>query len=142
MDNLQIFKSFEGQWRLERQIDPHGHFNGTASFSKIDDVTLLYEETGTLSLEAGEVLDDVSKRYLYKLEGDAIAVYFDDGPNKGNIFHRLNFNDDGIAQAEHVCYPDQYNSTYTIASEQAFTIEHIVNGPRKDYKILSHYQRA
>ena len=126
---------------MERQIDPHGRFDGTASFSKIDDVTLLYEEIGTLSLEAGEVLDDVSKRYLYKLEEDALAVYFDDGPNKGNLFHCLNFNDEGIAQVEHFCDPDQYNSTYTIASDKEFMIEHIVNGPRKDYKIFSKYKR-
>ena len=84
----EIFHNFLGTWSLSRSVVPHGSLEGRASFFRIDDITLQYEERGELSLNEGETLSDVSKKYLYKLEEDAIAVYFDDGPDKGKLFHR------------------------------------------------------
>ncbi|MEM6811941.1 MAG: DUF6314 family protein [Pseudomonadota bacterium] len=142
MGNSKIFQSLEGRWNLDRQITPHGHFSGEAVFSKIDDTSLAYSETGQLSLDSGDTLNDVSKRYIFSLKDEGISVYFDDGPDKGKLFHTLNFDQSGTAEADHFCKPDTYHSRYQFHSDVSFVITHDVSGPYKDYKIKSCYSRV
>jgi len=130
-----------GIWNLKRTITPHGYFSGEATFTEIRKDTLQYIEHGVLTLENGEILTDVQKRYIYKREGDAIAVYFDDGPDKGKLFHRLVFNDEGVAEASHDCPPDTYKTKMHAISSEEFTLTHDVSGPRKAYQIQSHYKK-
>jgi len=137
----EIFENWLGKWALTRKIDPHGSFAGQAVFSRVDDNTILYQETGELTLVEGHVLDDVQKRYIYKLEENAIVVYFDDGPDKGKLFHRLKFDANGMAEAHHNCPPDKYYTKMRITSGCEFEITHDVSGPRKDYKIFSKYKK-
>lgn len=139
--NNRIFKTLLDTWELSRSIEPHGSFLGHAVFFQVDDRTLSYQEMGEMTLSEGHVLDDVQKRYIYKLEDDAIAVYFDDGPDKGKLFHRLKFDENGFAEAHHDCPPDTYHTKMQIKSAEEFEIEHVVKGPRKDYKISSHYKK-
>ncbi|MEM7618568.1 MAG: DUF6314 family protein [Pseudomonadota bacterium] len=138
-DNLFVF--FIGEWSLLREIDPHGSFEGTATFTPINDNTLQYEEQGVLQLKEGHTLDDVTKRYLYKFEDEVLFIYFDDGPDKGRLFHQLEFDDQGLATATHDCPPDVYQTKMHLKSSDAFKIIHDVKGPRKDYKITSFYRK-
>lgn len=139
MNSKSIFESFEGQWLLTREIIPHGAFKGTASFTKIDDLTLQYKEQGELTLNNDVKLSDVSKRYLYKLEEGGIAVYFDDGVTKGDLFHRLEFDKNGIAIATHKCSPDFYKTKITLNFPNSFKMSCSVSGLHKKYQIISAY---
>ncbi len=139
MDSKSIFEMLEGQWLLTREINPHGTFEGTASFAKIDDITLQYEEQGELTLNNDITLSDVSKRYLYKLEEGGIAVYFDDGVTKGELFHRLEFDKNGIATATHKCSPDFYKTKIILNFPNSFEMSCDVSGSNKKYQIISSY---
>ena len=138
----KIFHFLKGEWVLKREINPHGSFEGTAKFTLLDDMTLAYKEEGVLTLNAGNALDDVTKRYIYKLEGGGIAVYFNDGPNKGNLFHHLEFDNNGIAITTYDCPPDIYKTKMHLKFPDAFEIIYDVNGPKKQYRIKSYYERA
>lgn len=140
IDNLFLF--FAGEWSLSREIDPHGSFEGSAMFTQIDDNTLQYEEQGVLQLKEGYTLDDVTKRYLYKFEDEVLVIYFDDGPDKGKLFHRLEFDEQGLALATHDCPPDVYQAKMHLKSSDAFEIIYDVKGPRKNYKITSLYKKV
>ncbi len=141
MNEKSIFSLLEGQWILKRKITSKGDLIGTADFIKIDYYTLHYEERCTLTLNTNQVITDVKKRYLYKLENDYIAVYFDDGVTKGKLFHFLKFDKDKISVAQHYCPPDSYETVTKILSPNKFESICNVTGPNKNYKILSIYSK-
>jgi len=136
-----IFKALLGQWTVHRQITPGGVFEGQAKFTSLSNSRALYEESGTLTLDHGAVLEP-SKRYEWRLEGGGIAIYFADGETKGELFHILNFEQRDKARAHHLCGVDIYQSAYQFNLPNKLSITHHVSGPQKDYISLTQLTRA
>ena len=134
-----IFEQLPGSWTQTRTMTPGGRYEGTAVFTRIDDETLHYCETGKLILDSGHVSEDASRRYIFKRVGDRIEVHFDEAPPR--LFHELIFDQNGRAEATHDCRDDFYRSTYHFTSDTSFTITHDVRGPRKGYVMETKYVR-
>jgi hypothetical protein len=130
---------FVGNWSLRREIDDHlagaqSCFVGTAVFSNSDGGVLLAED-GVLTM-AGQRPMQATRRYLWRQNGDAIAVSFDDGRD----FHTFRPNEDAPL-ANHGCPPDFYRVTYDFSDWPNWRSTWQVTGPRKDYRLTSGYRR-
>lgn len=133
-----LFPLLKGRWTQRRTIKPGGHYTGFAQFEMVDDTTLTYHEEGTLTTDTG-YCNIVHRDYVFKREGDGIAVYFAETPLR--LFHHLTFDSQAMAKAEHACDPDHYTSLYHFTDATHLTITHQVRGPRKDYTMVTHYAR-
>lgn len=131
---------FEGEWRLERVVDDYFgretmRFAGTARLFR-DDAGLTYEEQGSWSAGSYTGLA-ANRRYLWRVEGGGIAVFFEDG----RPFHRFEPTEHGRASARHDCPPDLYAATYDLALPERWTLHWRVRGPRKDYHSRTDFLR-
>lgn len=130
-------EDFLGLWRLERIIDDRlsgktGRFEGTARLVPQGD-GLLYHEEGMLRLGEGTPLA-AHRSYLWRWEGDAVAVSFTDG----RPFHR--FRPAGTAAGtDHPCGADLYRVLYDFTAFPRWTAQWDVAGPRKAYRMVSVY---
>jgi hypothetical protein len=129
---------FLGRWRLDRTIEtfdesPSGVLSGEAVLRDLMD-HVIYEETGRLTLDFGQNLE-TERRYQW-LQGKAgrIDVKFADG----RCFHTISLTRDG--EATHDCPPDLYKVRYDFGAWPYWSSEWRVTGPRKDYRMLSHYR--
>lgn len=131
---------FLGSWLLTRTIDDRlaGHvagFSGTARLTPTDDGAL-YVETGRLMIP-GQAPLEATRRFLWAEAGPGrIAVAFDGG----RAFH--DFSLAASASASHDCPPDVYHAHYDFAHWPDWQATWTAKGPRKDYRMVSHYQRA
>jgi hypothetical protein len=131
--------AFEGQWRLERQIDDRraGHtaqFSGVARIVR-DAEGWAYAERGRLCLP-GQAAIQAERRYQWRPRSDTvIAVHFDDG----RFFHDMPL---AGGTAAHWCDPDQYDVTYDFTGWPLWSSLWVVRGPRKAYQMMSRYARA
>lgn len=142
MDSARkIFQNLWGKWDIKRTVEPGGSFIGSAVFQTISDSEYLYTERGDMTLDNGENVE-AYRSYIYKLEDDVIAVYFNDGESKGQLFHKINVNDSQTAETEHLCKDDLYKTVYEFDLPQKFTVKHTVKGPNKDYVSRSVMTRA
>ncbi len=129
-------QDFLGHWRLSRQIVPAegapARFAGQAVFTPAG-AGLCYHETGLLHLEHGPPMQ-AGRRYLWHAEGGEIVVRFaDERP-----FHRFC---PTAPQASHFCAPDTYRVAYDFAHWPLWLARWQVKGPRKDYEMISRYER-
>lgn len=129
--------SFEGTWRLTRVIEDRagpasGRLEGRATFRRMDP-GLSYDEDGLLTLGDVTVIR-ARRRYLWALEDGCVAVRFEDG----RAFHRF-----GLGQPEpeasHFCSPDLYHVSYDFTRWPIWRAHWRVEGPKKDYTLLSEY---
>ncbi len=126
-----------GTWTLSREIedwrDGHsGRLEGEATWRPVAG-GLVQEERGRLRYGEGPEMT-AHRRYLWRAQGDGIAVLFEDG----RPFHRLG---PGQFSATHVCPPDRYVVRYAFDGASAFTTLWRVTGPRKDLLIRSSYRK-
>jgi hypothetical protein len=123
-----MFKLLIGTWKARRTITNKNTIYGTATFTKIDDITIKYRE---------DVIFDnmpMYKEYIYKyISKDSIKVYFMDGRH----FHT--FKDDGISI--HHCLNDTYRIKHKFHSKDKLEITYLVNGPEKSYISNTVYTR-
>ena len=134
---MQKLADFEGDWTVERQIDDHcasqhGFFHGKAWFRAVPD-GLAYHETGLLTLGAAAPMV-ASRDYLWRWAAGRIHV---DYPG-GRAFHDF---DPADPKAHHLCAPDDYTVTYDFSDWPRWHARWRVTGPRKDYEMLSDYNR-
>jgi len=132
-------EEFEGRWRLEREIDDAkagqtARFSGEAVF-RADDGGLILDEDGELTL-AGQPPMRASRRYLWRAQGEDIAVFFHDGWP----FHLIG--PGARPEAGHDCPPDVYQVRYDFRRWPEWRAEWRVRGPRKDYVMRSFYTRG
>lgn len=121
---------FEGEWAIARRItQAHGAavFTGTARFTPAQG-GLAYHEEGVLTLP-GVAPMRAERDYLWRGDGDRIAVLFADG----RAFHHIG------AEAAHWCDPDDYRVRYDFTRWPEWRTEWQVRGPRKDYRMVSTY---
>jgi hypothetical protein len=129
---------FEGRWTVGRRIDDRlgggaGRFDGQAVFEAAKG-GLAYRETGVLTLDTGITLR-AERRYLWRADGGQIAVDHADG----RAFHRFDPADPG---ALYDCAPDSYRVRYDFSEWPCWTSVWEVEGPRKDHRLTTRYQRA
>ena len=135
-----ILSDFLGDWQLTRQItdalhSQNGQLEGRARFVTGGD-GLRYEETGQLTLASGAVLQ-ADRAYLWDADAGGIAVRF----AYGIAFHRF----DPVGQVSgttHLCGEDTYSVAYDFGRWPNWSATWDVTGPRKDYRSISHYNRA
>ncbi len=130
-------RDLEGRWSLERRIDDRragmtGRLIGVCSW-RPDDLGLVQEEIGTLHY-GGAAPIRAERKYLWRAEGDGLAVYFDDG----RPFHTIR---PGQLNDRHNCAPDTYDVTYVFEDMNSFSTVWQVTGPRKDHVIHSLFTR-
>jgi hypothetical protein len=134
-----VFSALAGTWELSRTVG-EWKFRGNAVFSARGPDELRYEESGTLT-KPGNADIPASRRYIYRYEAGCIVVYFDERPAR--IFEILDLkrapNGTWEAEAEHACDPDHYASRYAFGPE-TIAITHVVQGPRKNYEMVSNYR--
>jgi len=143
MVKLPELKAFEGRWHLSRVIEDRraqsqGQFEGSALFApqagKLG--VLEYFETGEMSY-AGQPPMAASRAYIWTQGPSGIAVLFDDG----RPFHVI---EDArrAPDAVHHCDPDLYHVCYDFSQWAAgWRAVWRVQGPRKDYRMVSEYRR-
>ncbi|MFT5067281.1 MAG: hypothetical protein ACJAXK_003223 [Yoonia sp.] len=135
-----LLADFLGDWQLTRQITDalhgqDGQLVGHARFVT-DGAGLRYEEHGQLTLASGAVLQ-ADRAYLWGADAGGIAVRFADG----TAFHQF----DPVGQVSgttHLCGDDTYNVAYDFDRWPDWSATWDVTGPRKDYRSISHYNRA
>lgn len=142
----RVFALLLGNWAIEREIRPKGHFQGTARFVRVDATTLAYAEEGTLVLNDGHSMVG-ERRHTYLLHEDRIEVLFADGPNDGAHFVDILFPSDPEADwplcsgDTHYCLKDTYKAGFCFDAEDQFDVTYTVCGPEKDYVSHSVYRR-
>lgn len=181
------FAQLAGEWRIDRRIlhfaehdidqdrsrvEVEGRLQGRAHFERIDEHVFAYREQGVLRLRNGATVNAV-RRYRYRLDGAALTIDFDDGPNAGSRFLRLEAERENEGGADgdkegglrarpdtwsavdhHLCGKDLYQALHRFegfakrgepadpARQRTAQSRRIVqwtsvNGPRKDYAIVT-----
>lgn len=138
--NGDLAARFVGHWDVVRHIHDFdtrwtGTFEGRALFSPVPGA-LDYLEEGTLRL--GGLTMRAHRRYRWTFPApDRVEVAFEDG----RPFHH--FDPRGAeAEASHYCDPDRYEVTYRFDAPDAWRSEWRVEGPRKDYRLVTFYGRG
>jgi uncharacterized protein DUF6314 len=142
MTELRLFPArFEGRWHLHRDVfdillELPGTFEGEALFEPVKD-GLRYSEKGSLAF--GGLTGLVTHRaYLWQFAADGlIDVYFEDG----RLFHQFD-PVRGRPRARHFCAPDDYQVVYDFRNWPQWRSEWRVEGPKKDYRMVSEYRPA
>lgn len=133
--------SFAGAWSLDREIaDLHqgsgGTLTGRAVFTPEAD-GLAYVEEGRLRM-TGQPELVATRRYLWRDAGPGtIAVLFEDG----RPFHHIAL-DRLMPDDNHICGADFYHVTYDFTHWPRWSAAWRVQGPRKDYRMVSRYAPA
>lgn len=127
----------EGRWRVSRMIEDlraglKGQFEGEATWSPDAD-GLIQEEQGTLTFGTAPPMQ-ATRRYLWRAEGAALSVLFDDG----RAFHTV---PQPGAEALHDCPPDTYRVRYTFEDTCKFSTRWHVMGPRKDVVLTTTFTK-
>lgn len=164
-----IFRTLQGKWKLSRKIDsknvalPSGTVEGIANFhgrSPTPDKTGLLFDSEYLYVESGSFKTDssaemnVARSYVYRYSEakDQLSVWFvkPESPYEVDyLFHDLAFATDDksscLAQADHLCVADNYHTEYRFTMKGIalveFAVQHVVNGPEKDYTMTTTYTR-
>jgi hypothetical protein len=144
-EEFDLLTYFLGQWTLDREVVGVAVMKGVTTFTPAGPDTAAYFEDVSVHLADGQVLHG-EQRYIYERTSDGLAVYFHPTPSEAaegarRLFHELHFVE-LHAEASHLCNEDLYRSTYVIRSRDEFTVEHAVQGPRKDYVSHTRYQRV
>jgi hypothetical protein len=140
-----IFNQLIGTWDLKRSIfDRFGEskFRGECRFSKLSDVRLLCEESGTLTYNGHQ--SDASRSYIYELQDDKIVILYNDAHRSGDILHELEFtNKDKVISARHCheCGQDRYDLTFEFSNHGHIQMYYVVKGSHKDYRMVSELVR-
>lgn len=133
------FNDFAGAWDLTRVITDHkqnttAQFKGTARFETVG-ADLKYHERGDLILTGAKPIH-AERSYLWVQSGMSVRVFFDDD----RFFHSFDLS--GAATSAHWCDPDQYDVAYDFSQWPHWTSTWTVTGPRKDYVMVSSYNKS
>ena len=136
-----VFDGLEGAWDLDRTIEGKATMTGIAEFKRLDTGMLKYREEGRIRLADGQAFDG-HREYLFERSPGGFSVFFAETPPR--FFHGIAIARDGdslVGSAGHLCVADHYDSLYRFLPDGSFVIEHVVNGPRKDYLSRTIFRR-
>jgi len=137
---MDLITRFKGEWVLNRHIfdlDSQwlGKFEGVAIMTPSENA-LHYHEEGKLQF-GGLTAMTATRDYTWIFPGkDMVRVMFDDGRH----FHDFDATEKR-PQATHYCDPDEYDVTYDFRKWPDWRAEWRVEGPKKDYRMVSMYAR-
>jgi hypothetical protein len=137
-DLNRIFNSLKGTWILERDVPGVGALTGEVVFRDMGDNRLLYSEAGKFQVGGQEL--EALREYIYELRDGKLVVLYHDPHRKGDVLHELEFKEEGgdlVARHCHVCHPDTYDITFRLTLEGQVKMSYTVQGPKKDYEIIS-----
>ncbi|MGH8906082.1 MAG: DUF6314 family protein [Egibacteraceae bacterium] len=141
----RLFCSLPGDWTLTRAIPDIATMTGTARFHQLEPALLHCREDGRLTLSSGQS-HSAYREYHYRLADGLIQVCFAE-PGVPRILHTLRLAQAGdqlhscAATDIHHCGNDTYTGRYEFPTDDRFTVEMRVVGPRKDYSIHTTYDR-
>lgn len=125
-------QDFEGTWAFSRAVVERDGRTGCVTGRAVwaaDGNGLRYTETGEMRLP-GHAPMRVHRSYHWDAH---LGVFFADG----RFFHYVP--PEGGAAA-HWCDPDQYDGVYDFGDSPLFSVTWRVRGPRKDYRMTTHYR--
>ena len=140
-----IFHWLLGEWTFLREIPGYASVRGQARIALSADDTARYEETALVTLVHGGTLRATQCYRFLRLPApiNGIEVRF---CATNELFERLEFHllADGIleARARFLCAADTYDSLFAIDRERHLHVEHVVQGPRKNYRVETTYTRT
>ena len=151
MNARKIFEMMAGVWKINRRIlNSQSKFtrgDGIATFKmkENDENAMLYREELTLYAHFDKI--SASKEYIFRYkEDDTISVYFNEKPER--FFYTLNFpqletgkSNINVAGGEHLCGNDLYLAEYVFVDYNQFQLSYQVNGPQKNYRLVTLYDR-
>ena len=83
-----------------------------------------------------------SRVFDYRFSADRLSVLFADGERVGQHYQDyLLRGQELIPAADHMCGPDCYTAVYTAHSEDSFTMETTINGPKKRTRVRTEFSR-
>ncbi|MBV8624687.1 MAG: hypothetical protein JO174_14490 [Herbaspirillum sp.] len=144
---------FRGYWQFTRTIwegaeQAQAEAAGEAVFRETELAgQLLYQERGHLRMLAVPGMRPIvfSRLFDYRFGVDdpaRLQVLFADGERVGQPYQDYLLRGNMVAPAaDHLCGPDCYNAAYTLDSDEGFTMETFINGPRKHTRVLTRYRR-
>lgn len=141
MGRFPSFEDFFGDWFFRRVIEDRlnsveGRAEGSVKFHPRTDGGMDYLETSILTY--GDHPPMTSERqYIWQDADDGIEVSFDDG----RFFHRI---DEGkpLSSADHKCEADMYHVTYDFREWPKWNSVWRVQGPKKDYRLTTEFERV
>ena len=151
-DNPDLHSYFLGAWQFSRTMHTSdgaliGSAEGSAHFTAPGSADHLhYHETGKLTLVADARVISFSKRFDYWLEAaGSLHVVFADGPQAGESYQRYQY--DAARHAllplhTHICIADHYTGSYQLNDADHFDLHTRIDGPHKDYVVLTKYSRS
>jgi len=134
----ELIERFKGDWTLSRHIfdlDSQwlGRFEGQAIIIETEK-GLHYHEEGKLQF-GGLTAMTATRDYIWTLpDAKTVRVLFEDGKH----FHDFDPTEPR-PQATHYCDPDEYDVTYDFRKWPEWRAEWRVEGPKKDYRMVSMY---
>jgi len=143
---IDIFLALEGTWLLDRTIPGHAKLQGVATFKRVDDCSLKYEETGDLELLGGKKLS-ATRSYVYRLAEPFIEIEFSGRQYDSGtpLFAKLELDNSCEGKStipyKHYCGKDVYELIFRFEMPRSFSSEISVFGPKKDYVTYSRYFR-
>jgi hypothetical protein len=143
-----VFDWWLGEWTFVREIPGYASVRGEARVVAAGEDVARYEETAVVSLVQGGTLR-ATQSYLYRRPAGPVngfEVFFCGvGGETGELFERLEFSgrpDGGLeARARFLCAADVYESVFAVDAEGRLLVEHVVHGPKKDYRVQTEYTR-
>lgn len=139
-----VFDWLLGKWTFVREIPRYATVRGEARIAVVTDGTARYEENALVTLVEGGTLRATQCYLFHRLPPpvNGIEVRFC-GTNE--LFERLEFHQrhgGGLeARAHFLCAADTYESLFAAGPQNRLHVEHIVLGPRKNYRIATTYSR-
>ncbi|EGC32267.1 hypothetical protein DICPUDRAFT_38642 [Dictyostelium purpureum] len=114
---------------------------------KDEENTYQYSEEGIMKNPDGTEFN-ISQKYIYKYKDEIISVFFDEKPER--LLHTLNFDQNSssgsissnnTAKGHHLCGCDTYDAVYQFISPREFKLVYSVEGPKKNYKIITTFSK-
>lgn len=150
-----------GAWSLTKRLSyerggKSGTFAGEATFAPLAgmDGVVAYVEDGTATLLPEQLQLSARHALLYDCRDGAgescVQVFFDEASQRdsavqimdgGRFFHTIDFASQPLPEFRHPCGPDMYYGRLLFESEDAFTLDWRVVGPRKSGAVVSRFRR-
>lgn len=144
-----VFDWLLGQWTFVREIPGYANVRGEARVTPTGEGEARYEETAVVSLVRGGTHSGTLRAtqcYQFRrlpAPVNGIDVLF---CQTGELFERLIFDESSEdrleARARFLCAADVYESAFAIDRVGRLHVEHVVRGPKKNYRVETIYSRS
>jgi len=143
LDGITIFNNLKGHWELQRRLDQCGTMWGDVVFTKVDDQSFRYHESGYVYFDHTSRHYKASKSQLYTYDQEKLLIhtYDPDSYKKGTLLHTLDLSTCKIhqrpicLQSNYVCKENVYQLDWIFVNSNKLQLNYVVKGPSKSYTI-------